>query len=232
MRIKRNMWVVGLACVAALTRQGQTAIPDAELSYGAAAYVSPILDWPTSASDAKRRKSRVRQFKRLLALTLSDRTIERWPGRQTADCVYPLMGIWGDGAWAPSWSERCRELTGESQGYFYFSYNPFQQTETIQRIEIVVPGAGWPMKKELLGHLNHILGKSVAIIPKGSPKGSRPVWRWKPGKGKAILREEVVGIKKTPVMRFIWYRPAQARPVTVEPPARYIATQVADQRLH
>ena len=75
------------------------------------------------------------------------------------------------------------------QADYYFATNPYVQAETLQRVDIRVPGTGWLQKKAIMDHLKPVLGAPVPTRPKGAPKNSPLVWRWKVGKGKAWLVE-------------------------------------------
>ncbi len=164
---------------------------------------------------SERHQSRAEQFNQLFRLVKGDRRYERWAGLKRSECVRPLNGIWSTDALVTPWTDRCLAMVGETEAFYTFAFNPYQKTNTLQHIAITVPGTEWKMKKRLIAHVSPLLGKAVPTLPKGSPKGSALVWKWKAGKGQATLTEEYSPFLKMKVTRFVWYRPAEAPKASV-----------------
>jgi hypothetical protein len=209
--MKHSAFVFGLALLLlAMPSPGTAAAAaEAQVVVAALAYASPHPGRnEDSLSAVERQELRLREFQNLLSLMLSShKSYETWPGRQRSDCVEPLFGSTGDRYYDPGWTDRCQAILGEVQGTYHFAFNPYQHANTLQRIDIVIPGTSWTQKKKIIDRLTPLLGIAVPTRPKGMPKNSPLTWRWKVGQGAAWIVEE--NRSGQPLTHFAWYRPAQ-----------------------
>lgn len=161
--------------------------------------VSKKMQDPTVPLSKTQRNELLGEFKGLVHMGLHKTSLEKWEGKDMADCDKPQHA-------EDKWSYRCEIITGQGNGYYYFYPNESRQASTLQELDIRVNVSDEHVLDDFRRPVQDMFGQA-SIVEKTAVR-ARPtglIRHWTTSEDMAELFIDH-GVRPEGSVRFVWMR--------------------------
>ena len=116
--------------------------------------VSKKMQDPSVPLSRTQRDELLGEFKGLVHMGLRKVSLEKWEGKDMADCDKPQRP-------QDHWSYRCEIITGQGDGYYYFYPNESRQASTLQELDIRLNAADERLLDDFRRPVQEMFGQGV-----------------------------------------------------------------------
>ena len=182
---------------------GAVLAQDPSLESAGASYapleVSKKMSDPLVPLSSSQRNELLGEFKGLVHMGLHKVTLEKWEGKDMADCDKPQRA-------EDRWSYRCEIITGQGNGYYYFYPTESRTASTLQELDIRVNAADEQLLDDFRRPVQEMFGRASFVeAPTVHTKTSGPIRHWATQDDTAELFIDHT-VRPEGSVRFVWMR--------------------------